>query len=335
MSLLIGMEGATGTVSADDENLGFRLALRDAPVEFRCIPRTTPDSLVPDARRLIDEGVFMLLNFYGGKASNDIAALANERGVPYMFPHTFLLPAWPGRYVFSSYPRPDVELRVLKRHLAEQGWTRIAVLGASNDYGALYADALATLPGAFVDASQPDSLVEEMRLIQRNDPHVVFLALYPAQARKAMEAKASLGWDGVRFAAAGPLADEQFLVLPDASAEGLFGFCYYPDPATSKEPGVVAYREAMELSHPGYPLNRYSLYGYVHGLLILEGLKRTAFSSNRDDFIRAMESLENWDAGGIIPPVTFGARLHHAQFAGRISEIRGGRFVPISGWVSE
>jgi branched-chain amino acid transport system substrate-binding protein len=48
-----------------------------------------------------------------------------------------------------------------------------------------------------------------------------------------------------------------------------------------------------------------------------------------------MESIKGWDSGGIIPPVSFSDSQHHAQFAGRICEVRSGRFVPISDWVVE
>ena len=50
-----------------------------------------------------------------------------------------------------------------------------------------------------------------MRALRVHEPDTVIMALYPAQARKVVEAKASLGWRDVRLVSSGPLSDEQYL----------------------------------------------------------------------------------------------------------------------------
>ena len=50
----------------------------------------------------------------------------------------------------------------------------------------------------------------------------------------------------------------------------------YPDPNESEEPGTVEYRRLMNVHFPGKELNRYSLYGYAFGMLVVEGLERAA-----------------------------------------------------------
>lgn len=326
------MECVTGAISVDDENLGFQLALRDADVLFLGVPRTSHARIATDARRLIEqEKVSFLLNFFGGPESNDVADLANEHHVPYLFPHTFLLPPWPGKYVFSALPPYRNEIAVMVRYLRNRGLTRIAVLGAANRYGAIYEEAFGNMPGRTVASHQPDSLVEEMRALRALQPDAVVLALYPYQARKAMQAKAELGWHDVQLVSAGPLTDEQFLQMPDGHAEGIVGFCYFPDPALSSEPGIVAYREAMARWHPGHRLNRYSLFGWLYGRITDEALRR-AGSARADDLVAALESFDQWDTGGITPPVSFSRNRHHAQYAGLICRMEGGRFVQTSSW---
>ncbi len=332
MTYKIGMECVTGAISVDDENLGFQLALRDADVQFLGVPRTTPSRIASDARRLIEqEKVSFLLNFFGGPESNDVANLANECQVPYLFPHTFLLPAWPGKYVFSALPPYRNEVAVMGRYLRDRGLQRIAVLGAANRYGEIYEKAFANVPGKTVSSHKPDSLLEEMRALREQSLDAVVLALYPYQARKAMQAKAELEWHDVELISAGPLTDEQFLNSPDGHAEGVVGFCYFPDPVLSKEPGIVAYREAMAHWHPGHRLNRYSLFGWLYGRITNEAIQR-AGSERADDLGAALESFDNWGTGGITPPVSFSAANHHAQYAGLVCRMEGGRFVPISSW---
>ena len=138
----------------------------------------------------------------------------------------------------------------------------------------------------------------------------------------------------VDLVSSGPLTDEQYLNVEGGHAEGTLGFCYYPDPNISQAPGVVEYRRLMARYYPGHALNRYSLYGYVFGNLVIEGLERAGPDLDEDAFLDAMESIRDWDSGGILPTVSFSADDHHAQTAGFICELGDGRFRDLSGWIS-
>lgn len=158
------------------------------------------------------------------------------------------------------------------------------------------------------------------------------MALYPAQAQALMAAKARLGRP-ITMIASGPLTDKQYLSLPDGSSEGTLGFCHYPDPVLSDAPGIAAYRTALDAYHPGRQPNRYTLYGYVYGRLVIDALESTGPALTRERFVDALEALHAWDSGGIMPTVSLSKSSHHAQRAGLTSELRNGRFVPVSGWV--
>ena len=123
------------------------------------------------------------------------------------------------------------------------------------------------------------------------------------------------------------------LNIADGAAEGTLGFCYYPDPGLSQEPGVIAYRQAMQRYDPEHALNRYSLFGYVFANLLLEGLQQHGPNLNREGLIDTMETIRNWDSGGIMPPVTLTSTDHHAQKAGFICELKDGRFQALNDWI--
>lgn len=352
-TILIGMEGPAQSFSVDEENLGMRLVIEHVNasggihgrrIEIRSYPRGSEDPLrqmVSNARRLVEEdGVFLLFNF-GGPASVDVGAYAMQNGVPHLFPHTALLTVDGERYVFTSFPRYAGESRAMLRYLAEnRGYRRVAVIHAPNDYGDYFAGRARELASEFgyryVGAQalerQPDSAMAEVEALRRIDPDVLIMALYPAGARKVVEAKAALDWN-VPLVSSGPLTDEQYLNVDGDHAEGTLGFCHYPDPLLSEEPGVVRYRELMDRYFPGHPKNRYSLYGYVFGLLVVEGLQRAGRDLDRDRFLDAMDSIRDWDSGGILPPVSFSPTDHHAQEAGYICELRNRRFRALSGWL--
>lgn len=265
-------------------------------------------------------------------------------GVPYMFPHTGLIEQDDARYVFTSFPHYGGETDMMYRYLArERGLKRIAILYDPNAYGQFFRDrlrALAQQDGYAVVGEEPvkqtlpADLTPEMQRLRATKPDAIVMALYPPQAKRVMEAKARLAWREVRMVSTGPLTDEEYLNVPGGAAEGTLGLCYYPDPNNSDAPGIAAYRKLMARYFPDEKLNRYSLYGYAFGQLVVEGLRRAGPNLTRENFIDAMESIKNWDSGGILPAVTFSKTDHHAQRAGFVCELRQSRFVPLGDWIT-
>ena len=352
-SILIGMEGPAYSFAVDEENLGMHLLIKHINakggihgrrIEAKTYSRGTEDPVgqaVANAKRLVEEdNVFLLFNF-GGPAAVAIGEYAMDNNVPYLFPHTALLAVDGDRHVFTSFPRYDGESRAMLRYLTNnRGYRRIAVIYAPNLYGEYFAERAQSLAEeigyAFVGGQplprNPASAERELAALRVLQPDVAIMALYPAGARKVIEAKMALDWD-IPLVSSGPLTDEQYLNVEGGHAEGTLGFCHYPDPNESDAPGIVEYRQLMAEHYPGHPLNRYSLYGYVFGRLVAEGLQRAGRNLTRDGFLDAMESIENWDSQGILPPVSFSAANHHAQNAGFICELDSGRFRPLSDWL--
>lgn len=353
-TITFGIEDTVGSFSSDEENLGFRLAFQEAndagPIHGRTIawkgyPRKGGDAAaeaVANAKRLIEQdGVFALVN-WGGPQSMALLDYAAKARVPYLFPHTALVDSSGQRYLFTSFPRFEGEAAVMFPYVArERKLTRLGIVHDVNAYGQLFlrelnARAVAngyTVVGALpVDAREPGDIQAGMKRLVDAGATAIVMALYPAQAKRVVEAKGALGWTGT-LVSTGPLTDEQYLNVPGYHANGALGFCHYPDPDLGTEPGVVAYRAAMARYHAGRPRNRYSLYGYVYGRLIVEGLTRAGRDLTRERLVDALESIRNWDAGGTMPPVSFSVTDHHAQPAGFVCELDGGRFKPLSGWI--
>jgi len=353
-TLTFGIEERVNSFSTDEENLGFRLAFEEAndagPIHGRRIawkgyPRGGGDAAaeaVANATRLIDDdGVLALVN-WGGPQSVTLLTLTASRRVPYLFPHTALVSSEGQRYLFTSFPRFEGEAAVMFPYLArERRLTRLGIVHDVNAYGRLFLERLTalaptsgyTVAGSLpVDSRDPGDVTAGVKRLVDAGATAIVMALYPAQAKKVVEAKGALGWQGT-LVPVGPLTDEQFLQVPGNHANGALGFCYYPDPDESPEPGVAAYRAAMARYHAGRPRNRYSLYGYVYGRLVVEGLKRAGRELTRERLIDALESIRQWDAGGTMPPVSFSSADHHAQPAGFVCELENGRFKALSGWI--
>ena len=184
-----------------------------------------------------------------------------------------------------------------------------------------------------IPSRRPEDLASAFAALVATSPDAIVMALYPEQAQALMAARARAGWRG-RMVSAGPLTDEASLAEPGGGADGTLGFCHYPDPERSQAPGVVRYRAALGRLHPGRPFDRYTLYGYTFGRLVVSGVERAGRDVTRERFIDAMESLTNWDAGGVMPEVSFSSANHHAQRAGFICEMQDGRLVALTDWIA-
>ena len=350
----LGVESAVGSLSLDGENLGFKLAFEEANAaggvhgrRFVWADRkrksAEPADVLDVARRMLDEDrVFALVNF-SGPAIGDIAAHARLRKVPLMFPHTALVSSEGERYIFTSFPRFEGEAEMMFRYLATtRGFHRIAVAHDPNAYGLTFRDALRLHASSFkyqvvgempIASRTPADVSAELATLAATKPDAIVMALYPEQAQALMAARARAGWRG-RMVSVGPLTDEASLAVPGGGADGTLGFCYYPDPERSQVPGVIRYRAAITRAHPGRRFDRYTLYGYTFGRLVAAGVERAGRTLTREGFIDAMESLTNWDAGGVMPEVSFSATNHHAQRAGFICEMQGGRLVSVTDWIA-
>ncbi len=357
--ILIGIESPSAlSPSGAAENLGMRLVIlsvNDAgginghKLAERSYGRTQSGAagdaeVLANVARLADQDHVLLLWNHGGTASTQIAPFAMAHRVPYMFPHTGLIDKEDERYVFTSFPHYDGETRMMYRYLArDRGMKRIAILYDPNAYGRYFRDQLRALAAAdnyvvageeAVNQTLPTDLTAEMQRLRDAKPDAVVMALYPPQAKRAMEAKARLNWKDVRMVSTGPLTDEEYLNVPGGYADGTLGLCYYPDPNNSDAPGVVAYRRLMAQYFPDEKLNRYSLYGYAFGQMVVEGLRRAGPNPTRESFIDAMETIRNWNSGDILPPVSFSPANHHAQRAGFVCELAEGRFMPLGSWIT-
>lgn len=353
-TIRIGVESSVGSLSLDGENLGFKLAFEEANGNGGLHGRrfvwgdrrrqsSAPADVLAVARQMIDEDqVFALVNF-SGPAIGDIAAHARASRVPLLFPHTALVSSEGERYLFTSFPRFEGEAQMMFRYLSRtRGLHRIAIAHDPNAYGVTFRDALRAHAAAFgyevtgaqpIATRTPSDLSAEFAALAAAKPDAVVMALYPEQAHALLSARARAAWRG-RMVSVGPLTDEASLNVPPGGSDGTLGFCYYPDPEQSDLPGIARYRAAMRRAHPDRRLDRYTLYGYTFGRLVLAGIEGSGHDLTRERFVDAMERLTNWDAGGVMPNVSFSTTNHHAQRAGFICEMQNGRLVALTDWIA-
>jgi branched-chain amino acid transport system substrate-binding protein len=128
--------------------------------------------------------------------------------------------------------------------------------------------------------------------------------------------------------------EETLIELSGVAAEGSFGV--HPiAPYGANVPGMPKIVAAHEKWHAGEKGTNVYVEGWVNILAVSEALRMADKAGNlTPDGIRdAFEQFKNFDTGGLAPPLTFTATDHRAAMAAKIYEIKGDRFVDVSGWV--
>lgn len=108
-------------------------------------------------------------------------------------------------------------------------------------------------------------------------------------------------------------------------------------PWYSEGSGVKTMREITLKYHPGTEKPyRGTLYthGWVLATILTEGIKRAGKNLDEEAFVNALETLKNFDTGGLCNPITYSATSHKGGESWRIykADPVQKRYVPITGW---
>ncbi|MEW6616500.1 MAG: ABC transporter substrate-binding protein [Thermodesulfobacteriota bacterium] len=112
---------------------------------------------------------------------------------------------------------------------------------------------------------------------------------------------------------------------------GTWGFMSWYDDT----PGIKKMREMTLKFQPGKKEpNRHYCWGWVAGMIAAEGMERAGKNLNVETYIAALESIKDFDTGGISGPVSFSSKSHKgAGFMIFVkADLEKERFVPITGW---
>ena len=128
--------------------------------------------------------------------------------------------------------------------------------------------------------------------------------------------------------------EESLITLSGGAAEGSYGV--HPiAPYGAPVPGMTKVVESHEKWHPGEKGTNVYVEGWVNILCVTEALKMAdkAGDLTPAGIRAAFETFNNFDTGGLAPPLTFTGTDHRASMAAKIYEIKGGEMVDISGWI--
>lgn len=261
-----------------------------------------------NARKLIDEGAFLLFGSIEGGPSTAVMKVAVERGVPFFAPMagspTLRRPHQ--EWVFPVRAEHREEFRALIRYGVSIGLKRVAFFHSDSDTGRLHLEnvrlaagehgatlALALPFGSEVDDSTLAGFVRQL-VEQRVDMVLNHgsAGVYGRLIRKARE----IGL-GTTFLAVNSGSTQLAEALGPLAAGMVFSQVL-PTPWARRTAIVREYQASFARANPGHAFSYGSLEGYVSAKALVAALKLAGPKMTRAGFAKALEGAA-FDLGGL------------------------------------
>ncbi|HXS51981.1 MAG TPA: ABC transporter substrate-binding protein [Usitatibacter sp.] len=269
-----------------------------------------------NTRKLInDEKVFALFGYVGTPTSMASLPIFTQAKVPFVGAFTgaesLRNPVNP--YIFNVRASYFDETEAIVRHLTAMSIDRIAIFYQDDAYGqaglagverAMKKRNLALVASGTVERNTVD-VAKAVGTISRTNPQaIIMISAYKSCAafiRAMQKAGQNPTFWNVSFVGSKALADE---LGPEG--RGVEISQVMPFPWDIGVPVVREYRKLLDVQkmQPGFG----TLEGFIAAKVMVEGLKRAGKRLNREDFLRAMDTLGSYDVGGF--KVTYGPQNH-------------------------
>jgi ABC-type branched-subunit amino acid transport system substrate-binding protein len=293
-------------------SLYFNLVNKQGGVNGRKIVLKTLDDgyeatrAAENTRKLItEERVFALFGYVGTPTSAAALPIFTEAKVPFIGPFTGaeLLRSPVNPYVFNVRASYYDETEAIVQHLTAMSINNIAVFYQNDAYGqaglagverALKKRNLEIAAKGTVERNTIEVKKAVQDISKANPQAVVMISAYKSCAAYIRETKATgkspTFWN-VSFVGSKALAKEL-----DKEGRGVQISQVVPFPWDQTVPVVKEYRKLLEEAQgePGFG----TLEGFIAAKVMVEGLRRAGKNLNRDNFIKAMESIQDYDVGG-------------------------------------
>ena len=269
-----------------------------------------------NTRKLInEERVFALFGYVGTPTSQASLPIFTEAKVPFVGPFTGaeLLRNPVNPLIFNVRASYYDETEAIVQHLTAMSVNRIAVFYQNDAYGqaglagverALKRRNLEVVAKGTVERNTVDVKKAIEAINKANPQAVVMISAYKSCAafiKEMKKAGSNPNFWNVSFVGSKALAKEL-----DRDGRGVQVSQVVPFPWDGAMPVVKEYRKAMEEAkgEPGFG----TLEGYIAAKVMTEGLRRAGKKLDRESFIKAMESMSDYDVGGF--KVSYGPDNH-------------------------
>jgi ABC-type branched-subunit amino acid transport system substrate-binding protein len=289
-----------------------------------------------------DKGVFAMASGVGTAPGMAVKSYLHKNKVAWVGPATgsthWAFP--PTKYLFATYPLYVDEAAILVNYaVKELGMKRIGFFYQNDDYGkeglagAEYAlqkldmELVASVPVEPLDTD----LSSHCMKLKEAEPDCVLMWVLPKHGAIILGTAAKMGFKP-QWMTTSTLSD---LPVMYKISKGLFKdviFTTFAEAPDSDHPLMKKYRAAQEKFAPK---DRWGVFFYAGIYFVepmVEAMKRCGRDLTADNFVKAMESIKDFQ--GIGPKISFGPDQRQGSrsvFLAKCGE--GGAFVPISDWM--
>ncbi len=276
------------------------------------------------------DSVFLMLGTVGTAVLNATKDIVAESGLPLVYPlgnvQVFAKePKAKVRTVFQAYPDYSDEGEFLVQQAGKLGVKKVALFGQNDDFGKLALDGikrgLPKAPGVqlvgevFYEVTDRELGTHALKL-KESGAEAVFFFSTATHCAAVVKEMAKVGYRPKIFASFTLYdRDTMFRLLGDLYAGAYFDTIV----ALRGEPAVEKIVEILTKIDPKLKGREgFATQGAADIMVAVEGLKRAGRNLTRESFVKAMETIKDWNEGGLSAPVTFGPDRHHGLNAVRL-----------------
>lgn len=167
--------------------------------------------------------------------------------------------------------------------------------------------------------------------LKKTNPDFVILATVIRETPAFIKEAEKLGWEPVCFGTSA-ICDEKIFELLGEKAKNLYTVNYIAR-AWEDVPGMKQLLEVFKKYRPDIKdIQHYHILGYLNSQIFHEALIRAGHDLTREKWVKAMESIKNYDTGGLTGTISFGENLHSSRCPGRIfrADVAKNRWIPVT-----
>ncbi len=290
-----------------------------------------------------DKGIFALASGVGTATGMAVKKYLNKKKVPWVGPATgsshWAYP--PTKYVWADYPLYFDEAAILAKYAVETlGKKRIAFFYQNDDYGKeglvgaqaqLEKLGMKLVASVSVEPMDTDLSAHCMKL-KAAKPDCVINWLLPKHGAIILGTAAKMGFKP-QWMTTSTLSD---IPIMYKISKGLFkdvilvSFAELPD---SKHPLMLKYKKAQEKFAPKDRWGAFFYAGIYFVEPMVEGLKRCGRDLTTDNFVKAMDSIKDYQ--GIGSKISFGPEKRQGTRSLFLAKcLEGGKIERISDWMT-
>ncbi len=282
-----------------------------------CDDAFDPTKTVACVKKLVEEDkVFAIVNSLGTVPHAAVMEYLIKNNVPVVSPHANYTPfSKPVKNnYFAIQPNNEIFGTALARYAVQRFKAKkIAVLYVDDAFGQELLGAVVaelkrnrlepalTVPHPGTETAFRPYVVR----LQGANPDAVILLTYLVPSASILKEAEAVGFKP-KWLATNVQADIRMVALAGVSAvEGLIVTGFAADPTLPNHSGAAKFRALLQRYFPGELPSGFNEIAYVGAMQVVEGLFRAGPNLTRERFIQALETLTNWDAEGLVPPITY------------------------------